>query len=38
MGFAHVTPLGRMTWFMRFDWFRHIWQLTRESELIVFTL
>jgi len=38
MGLMHVTPLGHMTYFMGFDWFRDRAQLTRMRQLMDFTL
>jgi len=38
MGFAHVTSLGQMTYFMGFDWVQDIRQLTQASQLMDFTL
>ena len=36
MGFTHVTPLGHMTGFMDFDWWRDKAQRTRKSQLMDF--
>ena len=38
MGFTYVTHLAHMTWFLSYDWFRYVAQLSHRSQLMDFTL